>query len=59
MVALRVVGGACAPIGGASVDIWHTDAYGRYSGFRGPGSDGADTSGETMGKGDMSWEIVH
>ena len=48
----RVVeAGSCAPIGGASVDIWHTDAYGRYSGFRGQGSDGADTSGKTFLRG--------
>ena len=46
-----VEAGSCAPIGGASVDIWHTDAYGRYSGFRGPGDDGADTSGETFLRG--------
>ena len=42
-----VEAGSCAPIAGTSVDIWHTDAYGRYSGFPGQGEDGADTSGET------------
>ena len=52
VVALRVVeAGSCAPIGGAMVDIWHTDAYGRYSGFRGQGSDGADRTGETFLRG--------
>ena len=43
--------GSCAPIAGAMVDIWHTDGYGRYSGFRGQGSDGADTTGETFLRG--------
>ena len=52
MVALRVLeAGSCAPIGGALMDIWHTDACGRYPGFRGQGFDGADTSRETFLRG--------
>ena len=52
VVALGLVeAGSCAPIAGALVDIWHTDAYGRYSGFRGQGSHGADTTGETFLRG--------
>ena len=52
VVALRVVeAGSCAPIAGALVDIWHTDAHGRYSGFPRQGSDGADTTGETFLRG--------
>ena len=52
LVALRLVeAGSCAPIPGALVDMWHTDAAGRYSGFPGQGSDGADTTGETFLRG--------
>ncbi len=42
---------SCAPIPGAFVDIWHTDADGLYSGYRGQGDDGADTSGQTFLRG--------
>ena len=68
VVALRFVqAGACAPIGGAFVDVWHTDASGQYSGFRGQGSDGADTSGEaflrgtqvTDAEGLVEFETIH
>ena len=48
---LLVEAGSCAPIDDASVDIWHTDAEGQYSGFGGQGDDGADTSGETFLRG--------
>ena len=52
VVALRLVeAGSCAPIRGAFVDVWHTDAAGQYSGFSGQGSDGADTTGETFLRG--------
>ena len=52
LVKLHLVeAGSCAPIGDASVDIWHTDAEGQYSGFGGQGDDGADTSGETFLRG--------
>jgi protocatechuate 3,4-dioxygenase beta subunit len=33
----RLVGGACAPLTGARVDIWHCDALGVYSDVRDPG----------------------
>ena len=52
LVNLRLVeAGSCEPIGGATVDIWHTDAAGHYSGYPGQGDDRADTSGETFLRG--------
>lgn len=52
LVVLHLVeAGSCAPIGDAIVDIWHTDAIGQYSGYRGQGDDGADTTGETFLRG--------
>ena len=52
LVVLNLVeAGSCAPIGDAVVDIWHTDAAGQYSGYRGQGDDGADTTGETFLRG--------
>jgi protocatechuate 3,4-dioxygenase beta subunit len=50
---LRVVeAGSCAPLAGARVDIWHCDARGLYSAFRGQG-DGhnIDQSGKTFLRG--------
>lgn len=38
---LRVVDAACAPVVGATVEIWHTDATGDYSAFA-DGGDGKD-----------------
>ena len=35
----------------AVVDIWHPDAVGQYSGFRGQGDDNSDTSGESFLRG--------
>ena len=34
-----VTGGACAPLAGAQVDVWHCDADGVYSGVDDPGFD--------------------
>jgi protocatechuate 3,4-dioxygenase beta subunit len=52
LVKLRLVeAGSCEPIRDAVVDIWHPDAAGQYSGYRGPGDDGADTLGETFLRG--------
>jgi len=34
-----VTGGACTPLEGAQVDIWHCDAEGVYSGVNNPGAD--------------------
>ena len=46
VVALRLVEAeSCAPVGGVFVDIWHTDAYGRYSGFPGQGRMGRTRRG--------------
>jgi len=35
---LRVRDRACRPLQGARVDLWHTDALGRYSGVNAPGT---------------------
>ncbi|APD08976.1 MULTISPECIES: intradiol ring-cleavage dioxygenase [Thermus] len=35
---LKVQNAACRPLGGARVDLWHTDALGRYSGVNAPGT---------------------
>ena len=46
-----VEAGSCAAIRDAVVDIWHPDAAGQYSGYRGQGDDGTDTSGKTFLRG--------
>ena len=52
LVSLRFVeAGSCEPIAGATVDIWHTDVYGQYSGYPDQGDEGADTTGETFLRG--------
>ena len=52
LVKLRLVeAGSCEPIRDAIVEIWHPDAAGQYSGYRGPGDNRADTSGETLLRG--------
>jgi len=33
----RIAGGACSPIAGAQVDLWHCDGLGRYSDVTDPG----------------------
>jgi protocatechuate 3,4-dioxygenase beta subunit len=44
--------GACKPIAGARVDVWHTRADGLYSGYRGQGDNHAvDTTGGTFMRG--------
>ena len=49
---MQVVDADCTPVEGASVDIWHCDAQGNYSGFSGQGSDTvADTDGQTFLRG--------
>jgi len=49
-VRLQVVDSACKPLPGARVDIWHADASGIYSGYRGqPGN--ISTEGETFMRG--------
>jgi protocatechuate 3,4-dioxygenase beta subunit len=49
-VRMQVVDAACRPLPGARVDIWHCDAGGAYSGYRGqPG--GLDTRGESFMRG--------
>lgn len=35
---LRVQDRTCRPLGGVRVDLWHTDALGRYSGVHAPGA---------------------
>jgi protocatechuate 3,4-dioxygenase beta subunit len=46
--AVVAVGGSCAPIANARVDVWQTDKDGVYSGFDQPD---ADTAGETFMRG--------
>ncbi len=41
----RLTGASCAPLAGARIDVWHSDAEGRYSDVRGFGS-GASTAGQ-------------
>lgn len=49
---MQVVDEKCAAIDGARVDIWHCDALGLYSGYRGQGDNrDIDTSGETFMRG--------
>ncbi len=43
---LRVVDAQCAPVDGATVEIWHTDATGDYSAFT-DGGGGKDEAGNT------------
>lgn len=45
----RVDGGACAPLEGAVVDVWHCDALGEYSGVSGAGQ--TDTTGQSWLRG--------
>ena len=52
LVSLRLVEvGSCEPVAGATVDVWHTDVFGRYSGYRDQGVDRADTTGERFLRG--------
>lgn len=52
LVSLRLVeAGSCEPIPGAVVDVWHSDAIGHYSGYRGQGAENANTTGETFLRG--------
>jgi protocatechuate 3,4-dioxygenase beta subunit len=49
---LQVVAAAdCAPIASARVDLWHADALGMYSGYRGQGDEGVATRGQTFLRG--------
>lgn len=50
---VRVLGADdCLPLVGAVVDVWHTDARGRYSGYRKQGDGGVeDTTGQTFMRG--------
>lgn len=52
LVAIHLVqAGSCHPIRDAVVDIWHADAVGQYSGYKGQGDDDTDTTGETFLRG--------
>ncbi len=49
LVSLRLVeAGSCGPVAGATIDLWHTDASGVYSGYP---DQGDDTTGETFLRG--------
>jgi len=51
-VRLQVVDDGCVAMEGARVDIWHCDATGVYSGYKGQGDDGSvDTTGQTFMRG--------
>ena len=41
----------CTPIRNARVDVWHADALGMYSGYRGQGDEGVSTRGKTFLRG--------
>ena len=49
-IRLQVVDGACLPLEGARVDIWHCDAAGLYSGYANQ-TGGIDTTGQTFLRG--------
>lgn len=49
-VRLQVVDGACKPLPGARVDLWHCNAAGLYSGYRNQ-TGGVDTTGQTFLRG--------
>lgn len=51
-VKLQVVDGACQPLAGCRVDIWHCDATGVYSGYPNQ-TGGVDTTGETFMRGTL------
>lgn len=40
ILVFKVVDANCAPVESAYVDVWHTDAEGRYSGFASEGTEG-------------------
>lgn len=48
IVVSQIAGAACSPLSGATVDIWHCDAEGVYSGVSDPGF---DTSGQSWLRG--------
>jgi protocatechuate 3,4-dioxygenase beta subunit len=48
---LRVVDAACAPIAGAEVEVWHTDATGDYSSYADGGSGKDEGAGTTFLRG--------
>jgi len=51
-IKLQVVDGACKPIKGARVDIWHCNAAGVYSGYANQ-TGGVDTTGQTFLRGTL------
>jgi protocatechuate 3,4-dioxygenase beta subunit len=51
----RLSGGACAPLPGAVVDVWHCDALGAYSDVRDPGG---STVGRTFLRGHQTTDAA-
>ncbi len=51
LVVSRIAAGACTPLAGAVVDVWHCNALGVYSGVRDPGF---DTTGQTWLRGNQA-----
>ena len=55
LVSLRLVeAGSCEPVAGATIDIWHTDVSGVYSGYP---DQGDDTTGETFLRGKQVTDV--
>ncbi|MGF1627142.1 MAG: intradiol ring-cleavage dioxygenase [Alphaproteobacteria bacterium] len=50
-LAMQVVGVDCRPLPGVRVDVWHCDATGAYSGYRGQGDGRTSTEGATFLRG--------
>ncbi len=48
---LRVLDASCAPVGGAVVEVWHTDATGDYSAFADGGGGKDEADGTTFCRG--------
>lgn len=48
---LRVLDDTCAPLAGAAVEVWHTDATGDYSAFTGGGTGKDEAEGTTFLRG--------
>lgn len=48
---LRVLDATCAPVGGAVVEVWHTDATGDYSAFADGGGGKDEADGTTFCRG--------
>jgi protocatechuate 3,4-dioxygenase beta subunit len=48
---MQIANGRCTPLPGATVDVWHCDAAGEYSGFQDNMRAAFDTRGQTFLRG--------